>query len=75
MQDLAEAHTNDTLKIALFGTKPHALGAVLYAIFNEDRVQLLYDFPKRKPGRTAGIGRIYVYHVSFFVSLLTTAAE
>ncbi|MET4107662.1 hypothetical protein [Hymenobacter sp. UYP22] len=75
MQDLAEAHNNDTLKIALFGTKPHALGAVLYAIFNEDRVQLLYDFPKRKQGRTVGIGRIYVYHVTFFVSLLTASVE
>lgn len=70
MQDLADTHHDDILKIALLGTKPHALGAVLYAIFNEDRVQLVYDFPKKKQGRTAGIGRIYVYHVSFFVSLL-----
>lgn len=75
MQDLADANVDDVFKIALLGTKPHALGAVLYMIFNDNKVQLLYDFPRKKQGRTSGIGRIYVYHISFFVSLLFAPAE
>lgn len=75
IQDLASDNQNDVLKIALLGTKPHALGAALYALYNEDKVQLLYDFPKRKAGRTAGIGRIYLYHVTFFLSLLSASTE
>lgn len=75
IQDLAIQNSLDILKIALLGTKPHALGAVLYALYNEGKVQLLYDFPKRKPGRTAGIGRIYLYHVTFFLSLLSASTE
>jgi hypothetical protein len=75
IQDLANQHKNDILKIALLGTKPHALGATLYAIINDNKVQLIYDYPKRKPGRTTGIGRIYLYHVSFFISLLAASTE
>lgn len=44
--------------IAPIGTKPHAIGAVLYAIKNPRKVELLYDNPKRSLSRTDGVGRI-----------------
>lgn len=44
--------------IAPIGTKPHVIGAILYAIKNPDRVELLYDNPKRTLHRTNGIGRV-----------------
>jgi hypothetical protein len=67
---LAVRHRGDVLKVALLGTKPHALGAVLYAMRQgPDKVELVYDHPIRKPGRTSGIGRIYLFHVTFFLSL------
>lgn len=44
--------------IAPIGTKPHAIGAILYAIKNPRKVELLYDNPIRSLSRTDGIGRI-----------------
>lgn len=50
--------------IAPIGTKPHAIGAILYAIKNPTKVELLYDNPKRSLHRTDGIGRILVCNVT-----------
>jgi hypothetical protein len=47
--------------IAPIGTKPHALGAICYALRNTDATEIMYDNPIRKPGRTAGIGQMHVY--------------
>ncbi|WP_210522155.1 hypothetical protein [Hymenobacter terricola] len=70
LEALAAKHRDDILKVALLGTKPHALGAVLYAMHaGPGKVELVYDHPIRKQGRTSGIGRIYVFHVTFFISL------
>jgi hypothetical protein len=55
------------LRVAPIGTKPHALGAVLYALANQDAVELIYDHPKRSSGRTSGVGAIYSYDVSAFL--------
>lgn len=51
------------LKVAPIGTKPHALGAVLFAIHNQDRVELVYDHPVRNAKRTYGSSRAHVYRV------------
>lgn len=75
LEDIASSYQNDILKIALLGTKPHALGAVLYAMRKDtNKVQLLYDYPKVRTGRTSGIGRIHLYYVSLFLSTLATPA-
>lgn len=50
--------------VAPIGTKPHAIGAILYAIKNPERVELLYDNPKRSLHRTEGVGKILVCHVT-----------
>jgi len=55
------------LRVAPIGTKPHALGAVLYAIDNPTLVELIYDHPVRSKGRTRGSRGVYVYEVSAFV--------
>lgn len=52
------------LKIAPIGTKPHAIGAMLYVIKHPDNSELIYDNPKRKKKRTTGIGRIMECSVS-----------
>lgn len=58
---------NRHLRIAPIGTKPHALGAVLYAINHADTAELVYDHPKRSQGRTRGTRGVYVYEVSDFL--------
>jgi hypothetical protein len=47
--------------IAPIGTKPHALGAICYALKHQDNTEIMYDHPNRKAGRTAGIGTMHVY--------------
>jgi hypothetical protein len=59
----------DLLKIAPIGTKPHALGAVLFCLSRPDSVELVYDHPIRKANRTIGASRLLVYTISsLFVS-------
>jgi len=49
--------------IGLTGTKPHALGAVLYALENSRRTEIIYDHPNRKTGRTSGVGVSHIYRL------------
>lgn len=72
LDDIAKDYSDNLIKIAPIGTKPHALGAVLYNINKRDSVELIYDHPIRKPTRTEGSSRLLVYHTSTFVSSVTT---
>ena len=68
LEDIAALHPQEVVKVGLLGTKPHALGAVLYAIRQgNERVELVYDHPNRKSGRSNGTKRLMVYHVSAFM--------
>ena len=57
------------LQIATIGTKPHALGALMYAMKNQD-VELLYDHPIRRLDRTKGMAKCHLYQVSAFLNQL-----
>ena len=46
------------IKLAPIGTKPHAIGAILFAIKYPKEVELVYDNPKRESVRTEGVGQI-----------------
>jgi len=50
--------------IAPVGTKPHALGAILYAIDNPEFTEILYDHPVGKVGRTEGKSKVNIYEFS-----------
>lgn len=63
LQELARRNPISTLKVAMIGTKPHALGAVMFALTSPNRIELIYDNPIRKEGRTDGLDRLLVYHV------------
>lgn len=64
LQDIARDYPQDLLKIAPIGTKPHALGAVLFHLKSGRRVEIVYDHPIRKATRTSGAARALVYHLS-----------
>lgn len=49
------------LYIAPVGTRPHALGALHYAIQNESHCEILFDHPIRQSNRTNGRGLIHVF--------------
>jgi hypothetical protein len=61
LQDIATDYASDYLKIAPIGTKPHALGAVLFVLSTDRQAELVYDHPIRKPERTTGSGRVLRY--------------
>jgi hypothetical protein len=70
LSDLAQKHRGKHFVLAPIGTKPHALGAVLFAIRYRDNVELVYDHPIRKAKRTEGAARVLVYHVSKFLGMV-----
>lgn len=47
--------------IAVVGTRPHALGAIKYAISNSDHCEIMFDHPVRQTNRTTGQGLIHVF--------------
>ena len=67
LEDISEEYPEDFLKIAPIGTKPHALGAILFAVTSSRSVEIVYDHPVRKPSRTEGTARLLAYDVSGFV--------
>lgn len=52
------------IKLAPIGTKPHAIGAILFAIKYPKEVEIVFDNPKRKSKRTEGVGLIVESKVS-----------
>jgi len=68
LEIIASEIPDNFIKIAPIGTKPHALGAILYSLENPDSVELVYDHPIRKKERTEGIDRLLVYNISSFIA-------
>jgi len=68
--DIMHRNAEKPLRIAPIGTKPHAVGAVLFVLANASSgqlVELVYDHPIRKAKRTSGASRVAVYYVSSFL--------
>jgi hypothetical protein len=65
------------MKIAPIGTKPHAVGAVLFALAYPEAVEIVYDNPVRSSKRTEGEARLCLYDIPGFVgsSLFQRAGE
>lgn len=59
-------YRNSYLYLAPVGTKPHALGAVMFHILNPENTELLYDNPIGKSDRTKGKGKVHIYDLSKF---------
>lgn len=55
LREVAEQWSKRRVRIALTGTKPHAVGAVLFALANTGRVELLYDYPVTREDRAIGV--------------------
>ena len=49
--------------IAPVGTRPHALGALLFADKERDRTEILFDHPIRKEKSRQGIGSAHLYRI------------
>jgi len=68
LNDIKNQNNGFELVVAPIGTKPHSLGACMFAIDNED-VQIYYDFPSfGSKTRTIGIGKSFVYNLTDFIN-------
>ena len=68
LEQITARYEGEHFKIGLVGTKPHALGATLFALRSGVSVELVYDHVKRKKNRTSGIDRCLVYGISNFLA-------
>jgi hypothetical protein len=64
LAELARTEMFRRMKIAPIGTKPHALGAILYYLDYPNTTEIIYDHPVRKATRTVGTARVCVYDLS-----------
>ncbi|SFB50741.1 hypothetical protein [Algoriphagus aquimarinus] len=64
LSKLHKKNPSRKIKLAPIGTKPHAIGAMLFAIRYPYNVELVYDNPKKKIKRTEGIGNIVECEIS-----------
>jgi hypothetical protein len=68
LEKLKINNLENEMYIAPIGTKPHSLGACMFAIDNTD-VQIYYDFPSYgKKLRTKGVGQSFVYNLTDFIN-------
>ena len=72
LQQIAADYPDHALKIAPIGTKPHALGALLFTIWTNRSVEIVYDHPIRKPNRTIGSANILLYEINQLLLNSTT---
>lgn len=61
--DIRKDFPGSYLYLAPVGTKPHALGAVCFAIKFPEVTEIVYDHPHRKIGRTQGVGITHIYSI------------
>jgi hypothetical protein len=66
LQKVSQEYEEPHLKIAPIGTKPHAVGAVLFVLDNPTRRELVYDHPVRRAQRTSGRARLLAYDITGF---------
>jgi hypothetical protein len=59
---------NSELILAPVGTKPHSLGAAIFALHNTSDTRLVYDFPvKARRFRSEGYGITWIYNISWLM--------
>lgn len=64
LKQICYDNKNPEMVVAPIGTKPHAIGAILYSIKHPDKVEIVYDNPIRSIHRTDGIGKVVVCNVT-----------
>lgn len=66
---LQDRYRETLLRIAMVGTKPHALGAVIFHAVRPELSELIYDNPVRSAGRTDSDRTVLQYNVSHYLEM------
>lgn len=70
MKRLAREYEGKFLRVALTGTKPHAVGAVLYALAFPSDLELIYDYPISRSESAQGVSAAVVFDLDGFLDEL-----
>ncbi|GIG55337.1 hypothetical protein [Demequina activiva] len=73
LEDIARDEDDPYLIVAPIGTRPHGVGAILFALTNPGRVEIVYDHPVPREDAARGVHRVCTYDISGF--LLDRAAD
>lgn len=68
LEKLANEESGCHIKVAPVGTKPHAVGALLFVVGNTRDREIIYDHPIRKAKRTKGTSRLLVFDIDGYMS-------
>ena len=64
LKQLSFDYRDPEIVVAPIGTKPHAIGAILYSIKHPNKVEIVYDNPKHSVHRTTGMGKMLVCNIT-----------
>jgi hypothetical protein len=64
LRDFAGRNKGKLINLVPIGTKPHALGALIFLAETENS-NLLYDQPEKKRGRSEGVGEKHFYSLEY----------
>lgn len=73
LSSLQDRNRETLLRIALVGTKPHALGAVIFHAVRPELSELVYDNPVRSAGRTDSDRTVLQYDISLHLEIISNA--
>ena len=63
LNELYSSASTRTFAVAPLGTRPHTLATALFAV-RHPRSQVIFDHPIEAAGRSAGVGRMHIYHLT-----------
>lgn len=63
LSEIRRDNPGSYIYLAPIGTKPHAIGAVLFALDNPKDTEIMFDHPVKNTGRSTGVGTINIYQV------------
>lgn len=64
LEQLHKEYPNHYMYIAPVGTKPHALGTLLYSIRKDQFTEILYDHPTARKQGTLGLRQTHLYRLN-----------
>lgn len=63
LSEIRRDNPNSYLYVAPIGTKPHAIGAILFALDNSEDTEIMFDHPVKIAGRSTGVGTVNIYQL------------
>lgn len=67
LEKVALTYDSNIVQVAPLGTRPSALGAMMFALVHNEQAEIVFDFPIPRPSASLGVYHILEFPVSFFL--------